>query len=258
MKDQSPHILSLKLLIKNIYGKDTARIYNPKFVGEHHPIYIVEHYGHKEIFRLSTKACAHRNYKVSRLLIKYGIPVPNIKFYTINGKYFENYPFIEGKTLYERHQEGISDETIKKIYTQLCDICYRMSTIPTKEAKDIKLHFCKTDWFFAILNRSPRVIGHCDLNDKNILLNKDDNICAILDLDEVNLKTLELVLIHVFETAQDKGYAYNVESIKDFFPSKYHDDAFINLTNQNKIYKNIVNIKNKLLNIKQILKVRIK
>ncbi len=243
--------------ITKLYGQD-VKISQPDFVGQHHPIYIVEKAGDKSIIRFSSKECAHRNFQVSNLLRKYGIPVPEISFYKFDKQYFETYTFIEGKTLYERHQEGISQEQIKKIYEQLCDICYRMSRIPVKEAENIPLHTCKTDMFFKLLNLSQRVIGHCDLNDKNILLDKNDNVCAILDLDQVELKTFELILVNLFEVAQEKGYDYNVESIKEFFPSVYHKKSLLNLSKQYEIYKKIVNTKNRILNSKQLLQTKCK
>ncbi len=253
MKKHSKYIS----LITTLYGQD-VKISQPDFVGLHHPIYIAEKNNEKNIIRFSSKECASRNFHVSRLLRKYDIPVPELSFYNFDNQYFETYTFIEGKTLYERHQEGISQEQIKNVYRQLCDICYRMSKIPVKEAENIHLHTCKTDTFFKFLNFSPRVIGHCDLNDKNILLDKNDNVCAILDLDQVELKTFELILINLFEVAKEKGYDFSVESIKDFFPSVYHEKALLNLSQQYEIYKKIVNTKDKILKNKQILQTKCK
>jgi serine/threonine protein kinase len=245
--------------IKDLYGKRDVKISRPAFAGEHHQVYIVETDTHKTVFRLSSKECALKNFEVSRVLKKYGIPVPEIYVCTINnGKYCEMYDYIEGKTLYERHQEGISEETIKKIYTQLCDICLRMSAIPVKEVRKLHLHTCKTDMFFKILNLSPSVIGHSDLNDKNILLDDNDNICAILDLDDINLKTFELFLLHLFDIAQEKGYGYTLESLPAFFDDKLNKYHTISLSKQYKIYKKIINFKSKILHAKQMLQTKLK
>ena len=108
------------------------------------------------------------------------------------------------------------------------------------------------------MNKSKRVIGHCDLNDKNILLDKNDNVCAILDLDDICLKTFELILISLFECAQEKGYNYSVESIKEFFPDMYHGDSSLNIVQQNTIYKKFTNIKGKVFSIKHILQPKAK
>lgn len=242
--------------IKKIYGTKDVKVYCPTLVGVHHTIYIAEIDGSKTVFRFSSKDCAFRNLYVSRILKKHGIPVPDISVYKINEKYCEIYTYIEGKTLYERHQEGISEETIKKVYVQLCDICLRMSKIPVTEVTGLHLHTCKTDLFFKILNLSPRVIGHSDLNDKNILLDNNDNICAILDLDDINLKTFELFLLHLFDIAQEKGYGYTVENIPDFFPNKPNKYRAISLSKQYKIYKNITNIKSRILCSKQVLQTK--
>lgn len=238
--------------IKNLYNEKVS-IYQPTFIGEHHPIYIVETTNNKFIYRFSSKDCAFKNFHTSRILRKYNIPVPEISVYRIYDKYCETYPVIPGKTLYERHKEGISQQTIKKIYTQLCDICYRISQIPVNEVKDLNIHTSKVDTFFKILNKSPRVIGHCDLSDKNILLNQNDDVCAIIDLDDISLKTFELILINLFKCAKEKGYGYDVADIKDFFPSKYHSNSLLNLSAQYNIYKKIIGIKNKFIKNKHLL-----
>lgn len=251
MKNSNKHIS----ILQDLYGKN-VQISQPICKGEHHPIYIVGTEKNKTVFRFSTKDCAFRNFKMSNLLRKHGISVPEVCVFRIDGKYCETYDFIEGKTLYERHMEGLSAEKVKNIYTQLFDICRKMARIPVSNVADLQLHTCKCDMFFKLLNNSPRIIGHCDLNDKNILLDKDDNICAILDLDGICLKTPELLLINLFECASEKGYEYNIESIKEFFPHRYHDDALLNLSKQYKIYKKLVNIKDRLLYNKQMLQTK--
>ena len=244
-------------LIRQFAGLD-AKISQPTFGGEHHQIYIVETNNKKNVFRFSSHDYATKNRDISKLLRKHNIPVPDVQICMLGGECLETYPFLEGKTLYQRHQEGISGETTKKVYTQLCDICYRMSQIPATEFKDLDLPVCKTDTFFKLLNNSPRVICHCDLNDKNVLLDNKDDVCAILDLDSICLKTFELSMLLLFTIAQEKGYEYTPESVKDFFPSIYHEKSLLNLGQQYAIYMKFVKFKNRLLDIKQLLKIPLK
>lgn len=239
--------------IKKLYCED-VNISQPLFIGQNHPLYIAETKHSKTVFRFSAPDCAYRNFHLSNLLRKYNIPVPDVQICRFDDNiYCEKYPFIEGKTLYERHNQGISSKTIEKVYSQLCQICYQMSQIPVQEFVALNLPVCKTDVFFRLLNRSHRVVGHNDLNDKNILLDQDDNVCAIIDLDSISLKPFEFFMILVFEIAQEKEYEYNVASIKDFCPSIYREQDFLNLSRQYKIYKKIVSIKNALLEKQTII-----
>lgn len=213
---------------------DKVEITRPSYMGEVHSIYIVKSKYGKDIFRFSDKQTASQNMIKSQVLRKYNIPVPNIGFYKIGTKYCEQYAFIEGKTLYERQQEGLSKEQIQKIFSQIYDICHRMSNIPIQEFKSVCFKQYKTDFFFQLMNLSPMVIGHDDLHDKNILLDKDDNVCAFLDLDAVCTKPFALFLLRLFQGAEK--YGYNIESIKDFDPKTYNNKNLLNIKQQTQIY----------------------
>lgn len=231
--------------IKSLFSEE-VEVSVPDFPGMVHDIYFVQTSTNKIVFRFSDQDQALKNAHTSRILIKYGIPVPKVAAYRINrGKrYIEIYDYIEGKTLYERNKEGISPKQIKKIYKQLYEICCKLAKIPRKElmyshdrSKMYDYLIKKKDLFFAAMNFAPLVVGHDDLHDKNILLDEHDNICAILDLDAIRIKPFVIFLIRLMDEGQK--YGYTVESIKDFDEKAYNNGKLLNIPNQIKLYDRI-------------------
>ena len=209
------------LRVKELYHDKDVDISKPVVAGDKHPLYIVTHNKEKLVFKFSDKESAFRNLNTSKVLRKHGIPVPNIQVYRLDGKYCELYDFIEGKTLFERNQEGISEDTILKIYNQLYDICQKMSKIPLSEMVHLEEKHEEPSFFDLFKHKKnieqKKVVGHDNLNDKNILLDKDDNVCGILGLDAVSIKPLTEHFIRLFDIAKENGY--NIEEIKE----KHHN-----------------------------------
>lgn len=222
--------------IENLFF-DKVKITEPKYPGAVHDIYIVEHKGEKEIYRFSSKECVLRNAISSSVLRSYGIPVPNIAVYKIGSKYCEVYPFIEGKTLHEKYKEGLTKEQIEKIYKQLYDICLKLSKIPVKKFEHLGLTRTNMDVFFQVMNIAPRVVGHTDLHDKNILIDDDNNVCGIIDLDGVAIRPFALLVLKLFQNAE--RYGYSAETVKSFNQDIYNNKHLLNLSNQAKLYDKI-------------------
>lgn len=231
--------------IKELF-RDDIRVELPAFPGEVHDIYIVTTSSGKLVFRFSDQKTALKNAHTSRILRQYGIPIPDVASYRIDVRknlYIETYPFIEGKTLYERNLAGISQEKIKDIYKQLYEICIKMAKIPVKEIRyshdktEFDFQTKKKDLFFSAMNMAPLVVGHDDLHDKNILLDENDNICAILDLDAIKLKPLVIFLMKMAD--EWRKYGFDTDSIKELSPDLYHNGKLPNLKNQIKIYETL-------------------
>ena len=87
--------------VKHFYDKD-VKITKPEVAGKTHPVYIAETDAEKTVFRFSSRDCAVANSSNSALLNDYGVPVPQIHIYRINGEYCEVYPLVNGKTLFEK------------------------------------------------------------------------------------------------------------------------------------------------------------
>ena len=216
---------------------DKVKITEPNYPGAVHDVYIVEDKKDKFVFRFSTKKNAMDNFKTSQILRKYNIPVPDIMVYKIGTKYCEVYRFIDGKTLYEKHKENnLSEIQIRSIYNQLYDICYKISKIPKNEFSHLDKSGGASDSFFQIMNFSPMVIGHSDLHDKNILIDENNNVCAIIDLDGIMKRPFALFLLKLFQYGQK--YGYTATSIKDFNLDVYNRNKILNIEQQaNLFYK---------------------
>jgi len=235
-QNHEQHILN----INQFYDNDVS-ISQPDFLGTIHNVYIAQNQQSKNIFRLSSKKCAIRNAEISKMLTRHGFNVPLIKVIQLNSDYYEVYPFIEGKTLAERANYGISAESIKRVYKQLIDISYALAAIPQNEIpKDYNEH---VKWqekvansYYNFINNTKKQICHNDLHDKNILLDNNDNVCAILDLDGINNGSLVLAILKMIDFA--KKYGYTVEDLKYLCPQIYNG-KIIDVKRQINLYTNL-------------------
>ena len=195
-QNNTDHILAIQGLYNN-----QAIISKPITKGFVHNVYIVQHENEKNVFRFSSLSCATRNANISSVLTKYGFNVPKVSVLKMGSEYCEVYPFINGITLKERACiEPVSNDTIKRICKQLIEISYELKNVPKYEIIDgynenILWRARAVDTCFSIINGSAKQICHCDLNDGNILLDKNDDVCAILDLDAVNKGCFELSIL---------------------------------------------------------------
>lgn len=203
------------LKIKQIYPQLSA-IYKPATIGNMHDVYIVEQGSDKFICRFTDSLTAIHNLKVSCSLSAHNIPVPKTEVFAFDGDWCETYPLIVGKTLHERLMEGLKGEKLDNIYQQLINISRKISEVPydatfnntapiiSKIARKI----------FASLNPSDKKLVHADLHAKNIVLDNEDNICAILDLDDICPESSSVADIGIMKGA--KSYGYTIQKFKDF------------------------------------------
>ena len=164
-KETNKHILKIKQLYP-----DASEIYRPSVLGCIHDIYIVKKDNDKFVFRFSDEQTAIHNLYVSRLLLKNSIPVPNIEIYNMDSEYCEIYPFIEGKTLHERLQEGLNGTKLDTVYRQLFCIAHKISQIPYDDNTQICVPWT-TKWItriFNVLNPKSQELCHYDLYAKNV------------------------------------------------------------------------------------------
>ena len=203
-KDQNTHILN----INQLYPENNS-ISRPVSKGLIHDVYIVEtKYKDKIVCRFSTHKTAKHNLYVSRLVNSNGIQVPDGCLYKFDEEYCETYPFIKGNTLFERINQGISEEKLDNIYRQIFDISYTISKIPYNFDSDLYVPVTAkiAKKFFKAFNVSPVALCHTDLNAKNIVLDDQDNVSALLDLDAVYPESMAFALINLAREAHLFGY----------------------------------------------------
>lgn len=227
----------IRLIQNNI--DDDVTIEKPKFSGMVHPVYIVTINGKKTIFRFSDEKCAKRNAIISKILKEYGITAPEIKIQKFGDIYCETYPFIDGITLYERSQRGLSQQQIDNIYNQIIGLCNKLSKIPTDKIPGNEKYY-QTRYkikllYFKLMNMAPEKVYHQDLNPKNIILDKNDNLYAILDIDSINKAPMVLAFIELMQSG--KYFGFTPKTLQRFCPEIYNNGKMLNLDNQLKLFK---------------------
>ena len=213
-----------------------------------HPVYIVTTDGKKMIFRFSDEKCAKRNAVISKILKEYGITAPEIKIQKFGDEYCEIYPFINGTTLYERKAKGLSQQQIDNIYNQIFDLCYKLAKIPTDKIPDTeKYHQIRYKiklLYFKIMNMAPEKVYHQDLNPKNIILDKNDNLHAILDIDAISKAPMALAFVELAQSG--KYFGLTPKTLQKYCPEIYNNGKLLNLDNQLKLFK-ILEFINKII-----------
>lgn len=187
-------------------------ISEPVNKGSIHDIYIAEYpdTDKKFICRLSQKNTALHNLHVSSLLNNHDIKVPEVSVYCFDNEYddeyYETYPFIKGKTLYERQQEGLSKEKRTNVYKQLFNISYKISQIgfDFNTKPDISLLTKLQTMFFKLFNSGDTLLYHTDLHSQNVILDENDNVSALLDLDAVYPESSAFAFMKMLKNAKQE------------------------------------------------------
>ncbi|MCQ2574898.1 MAG: phosphotransferase [Alphaproteobacteria bacterium] len=195
---------------------DFITIERPEIMGKMHNIRIVTSPTQKLVFRFSTKALSNHNLLASKLLKNTNIKTPDVSIYKYGSEYCEVYPFIPGKTLYERIQEGIPQDKLDQVYKDLIRWSYEVFVAQSNKKIDTRL---KTpivqqqtiertfiDKYFRAINKNNKSICHTDLQTKNILLDNEDKLYGILDLDNITIDYLSTSLLRLINDADKNGY----------------------------------------------------
>jgi hypothetical protein len=212
MKKQDKHFLSIKQI-----HPDTINVVQPLTMGLVHDVYIAESENDKHICRFSQKTVAEHNLQASKLLASYNIPVPNVSIYNCGDYYCETYPFIPGKTLHERILEGLPNEQLDKVYEQLFELSYKMSEIPYDSINNTSLPVVSKilRQMIDVLNPAAHTLCHTDLHAKNVILDDQDNVRAIIDLDAI---TYESTFVSYFIMMRDaKMHGYDISRLSHIF-----------------------------------------
>jgi thiamine kinase-like enzyme len=230
--------------------------------GNVHDIYVVINQNYdKFICRFSSKSTAQHNLYASKLLTSYDINVPQISLHKTRQGYCETYPFIEGKTFYERIKEGLSKEKQLEVYTQMFNVACKISKIPYdyKIQPPVCLTYKIAGTFFNTLNLSDFVLCHTDLHAKNVILDDQDNLFALLDLDSVFKEYMAFALIILIKDMQMNGC--DATEIIKLCEEKYIFPKLMGIETQSKIYSKIKDSVKSILGdkmVKQILKIRLR
>ena len=249
------------ILIINKFNNGDGVIYKPKLCGIEHDIYIAENNNNKTVFRFTNKITAEHNVFVAQQLRNIGLNVPDISVHNVDGQYIETYPFIKGKTFHERLIEGMSPAKQDAVYKQLFEISHQISNIPYDDRFELPLPLVlkSKSLLFQLCGGTDKKIYHTDLHGKNIILDEQDNVRALIDLDAVYPEYFSVALVHLIKDAEKHGY--DTDKLKDFSKSVCKEADFVALKKQMKIYSGLRNTFRFFVNdfmYKQLLKIRIK
>ncbi len=206
MKKQDKYFLSIKQIFP-----DAIAVIKPTISGMIHAVYIAERPKGKYVCRFSKKAVAEHNFKASKILETYDIKAPRISIHNCGEYYCETYPFISGKTLHERLQEGLTGDKLDNVYRQIFDISHKIENIPYNDLEQISAPLLSSVFRKAVsmLNPSEKRLCHTDLHAKNIILDEKDDVFAILDLDSVFFEYASVAHFIIMKDAKMYGYDIN-------------------------------------------------
>ena len=241
------------LNIKQIHP-DTQAVVKPMILGMVRDVFIAESPNGKYVCRFLDKPVAEHNLQISNILTQHNIPVPKVSIHNCGNYWCETYPFIPGKTLYERILEGISCQKLDDIYEQIINMSYKISDISCSNIVNIPVPL--TSKFkrktLAMLNPSQKkCLCHMDLHSKNIVLDENDNLRAIIDLDAFDFEPLTVSHLIILKDAYCHGY--DIKRIKN--------TSVQNPEIQIKIFNDIAKIYEVAFPMflrKQLLKIRVK
>ena len=213
----------------------------PAVPGFAHAVYIVKTTDNKYICRFSNKATAKHNLNISKLLLSRNIKVPDVSVHEFEDLCCETYPFIDGKTFYERMLEGITDKEKDKIYEQLFDLSHKIASVQY-DSKSVNSHeniFAKTaEKMFAFVNpHEKKALAYADLNTKNVLLDKNDNVCALLDLDSVDERNFSFGFVSMMCSTKTGGY-FSKKTVEKY--TLTHPKSRLSMQKQIQIYNCLI------------------
>ncbi len=190
-----------------------TQIFAPQTQGTMSYVLVANTEPEKTVFKFSKSPTDHRTEYISEILTAYQIPVPKIDTIIKHGLTIEKYPYMPGKTMHEYMNTGITDSERDIIYSDILNLIEKIGAIPKSEFDKIPNKAChqvsesnivhKTNnptigrivrYATQILNTGPQTICHCDISTKNILLDTNKRVCALLDLNAVSICNINFAM----------------------------------------------------------------
>ena len=237
---------------------DIRRVDRPVIAGTNSQILIVETYDDKKtVFRFNDRCVAHRNHDVSQVLSEHGMSVPKIKLHLYRGQHFESYPYISGLTFQECLDMGMTRQQIKDNYANIALQMKKLADIPVQNFQNIENKDCASvaqsnivnkthSWVLGqivkygtkVLNCGQQSICHCDLTPRNVVLDDNMNVSAVLDLNAVSVANINFsIAITGLSLDANKLNKHDFYSIcNDIMPNTIHRQQIDMIENICKFY----------------------
>ena len=195
---------------------DATSVYTPSVRGAKNCLYFADTPTGQYAVKFSSHELAQKNLVASKLMRSAGVSVPDIRIGEMGGHWYETYPIIPGKTLYEHIKDGMPDSEIRKTYHKILGEFAKMDTIaidsihpdtvPLSHIHQVVYHgFCGYTYAWVAITarcliylmnlgrRRSQGIYHFDIGPKNILIGPNQTI-TFLDLDGVAICNRNVVL----------------------------------------------------------------
>lgn len=213
-------------IIRNVL-KDVYDIRRPDVTGTLKSVFIAETPSGKYVCKFNHPNLAVKNIEVSKIMLRHGICVPDIKIYNCGIRWLEVYPIIPGKTLYESVCLGLPKKETKLVYTDIVDTFARMDKIDIAELKAKKYRSTHSVAKTNISDTNNSLIAtifsgavylanhgansdiglyHCGITTKNTILNADGKFVGLIDLDEVAVSDRSYAFAMMAAKYQQLGY----------------------------------------------------
>ena len=193
---------------------DATNLRIPNTVGSQNNLIFADIKNKTHAFKFGTPERLNKNESVSKLYRMRKIPCPDIKIRESDGLFFEDYEILDGITLFEAIENGMSDDKIKQIYREIIDCIDKMKRIPniplyTNKNKYVhqfaKEHITNTNgailgricmaavYSANIGNQNDMALYHSDITPKNTIVSQDGHLLAFIDLDSVSISNINYI-----------------------------------------------------------------
>ena len=222
--------------IRNI-RPDTTNITVPNISGSHGNVFIADTNDGKLVFKSNRIQMIQKNVLASGMMKRLDIPAPDLATTKSIGRYkkqyFEVYPYVHDKTLYEHIGNGMKSEIIQKSFFEMADILAKMSKFPVDQYNALRYthahqitsanisdttNLIMGKFYQAaviMLNIGKQYVMHFDMTPKNTVVNDRGEIQHVLDLDAVGICSENFALAAMVSKYQQLGF--NLPEILEYY-----------------------------------------
>ena len=156
------------------------------------------------VAKFNTRDMVIKNYDVSHLARQNGILAPDISIMGYKNTWFERYPLIQGKTLFERMKDGMPMPAIKRAFDEILTQFLHMDNLPIQNIRSNKCINVHDAVYANGRNTSGPVLArilmscvylmnrgrehnvglyHTELTPKNVIVDENGKLISLLDID---------------------------------------------------------------------------
>lgn len=227
MADQIPEFY--KHAIYSIYD-GVIDIKYPKLRGHQNSLmFVITNYG-EFVVKFGSRDMVLKNSAVSHLASENGIPTPDITAVEFKDIWFETYPLIKGKTLFEYIRDGMPINAIKQAFEDMLTNFVRMERLPIEQingSKCSQVHETAYEHgkqsngltIARLLRKIVYVMNlgwarntglyHCDITPKNVIVDANGHLTSFLDIDSMAISNRSYAFSVLADKWVEQGFCLN-------------------------------------------------